>query len=77
MGLWSAAVFVVTGDPGEVLDGYEHQRPLDDKYRQRGRFDGGTHVHLFWERGGGTYTADLVMRPGHPTYPLVEHSPDR
>jgi hypothetical protein len=74
-GLWSSALFLVTDEPEEVLDRYERQLDPHDRFERRQRVAGGSRLHRFWGHGGGTYTADLLIRPGGPDYLLIEHSP--
>jgi len=72
-GTASLALFVVTGDPEEVLDRYLHQQEASDVFEERRRDDGATVLERSWRAGGGEYDASAVIRDGRPTYLLIEH----
>jgi hypothetical protein len=69
----SVALFLLTGDPEEVLDRYLRQQESDDVFDARRRDDGATVLERSWHAGGGEYNASVVLRDGSPTYLFLEH----
>lgn len=69
----STALFAVTKDPRDVIDGYAGQGG-HDLYRRDASLDDGVTVYgMSWRGGGGTYAAESFTTRNGETYLLVDH----